>query len=485
MEVQGNVLEKLISSCSDATGLERAGGARIHGLEEYRREVPLVQDTGFQSIEGDELGQPFTARVTALNHAGVAITGEQMASIEPLYRLIELAKMSEGSASGAAAEWGVFGAAEWRRGQYRGAAGALGYSLRSWVSRAKHMAPNWVAGLEDWELRAYCGLRYALQEKPTSLVTGSLTSVLTLSRYFERWREELSGDLRDGTLVRGPAQHLNRRFRIQAGWTLKRELLADDEVFGDRVPLTDVWAPLGGGSQFVMEGCENLFGHPLSWFDRGLNLMGLPVTLPLHSSWRGGLLWPGGTVLEFLPVEGGEPLWLDQLTEGRVYRLVMGMLQDQLVRVDTGQLVGIAGRIGELPLCVSLGHAEHALSSAGHRLHPAHLAAALKEVPGLVVRGFVGTVFNGESRFHLGLEGLGAAGCAERLDEALRALHSGYDEMRSQGRTQLLDVSFLPGGTLERFEDYRLHTGGVFGELSECQIVDEYTMKRLCEGWAN
>jgi hypothetical protein len=482
-EVQNSVLDKLLNDRC-VSGSERADKRpRICGLEEYRRGISLVQHADFQRGKDLESGQGLPARIRGPCGEENGLTVSQMNSIEPVYRLMRLAKEAEETAGWGTGEWGVFGAARWRRGQYSGSAGALGYSLRPWSRRATHAAPTWVAGLEDWELRAYCSLRYALQGRTTSMVTGSLASVFTLARYFERWREALAGDLRDGTLVRGPAQRLGNRYGVQARWTLKKGDLADGEGFRERIPLSAIWAPLGGNAQAAMAQCEALLGRAVRWFDRGLNIFGLPLMLPLHSSWRGGLLWPGGTVLEFLPAEGGEPLWLDQLTEGRAYRVVMGMVSKELLRVDTGQLIGVAGFVGQLPLCVALGPADQSLSAGGHRLHPAHFAAALQEVPGLASKGFVGTGGEGEPRFRFGIEGVGLANCAGRLEAVLRAQHGGYDASRARGELRALEVDFLPRGTLGRFEDFRLQTGGVFGELSDGQIVDRATMGRLVEGW--
>jgi hypothetical protein len=188
-------------------------------------------------------------------------------------------------------------------------------------------------------------------------------------------------------------------------------------------------------------------------------------------------------VLEFIPAEGGEALWLDELEVGRVYRLVMSMVRGGLVRLDTGQLVGVAGAIERVPLLTHIGHVDQALPAYAERVHPSHIAAALARISIRGIRGFVAAAIGSGSRFHIGLEGLAPAAYEDRLDRALQEVHPGYRGLREQGRIGSLQVSYLPGGSLGRFEDHRLHTGGLFGELSERHIIDELTLGRLCEGW--
>jgi len=161
----------------------------------------------------------------------------------------------------------------------------------------------------------------------------------------------------------------------------------------------------------------------------------------------------------------------------------MGMVCGGLIRLDTGELVGVAGAVEGLPLLIHLGHADQVLPAYGERVHPAHVAAALTTLPIRGIRGFVAASVGPGRRFHVGSEGLGAATYEGRLERGLQDVHSGYRELRIQGRIGGLEISYLPGGTLGRFENHRLRIGGVWGELSERHIVDELTLARLCDGW--
>jgi hypothetical protein len=298
---------------------------------------------------------------------------------------------------------------------------------------------------------------------------------------FERWRESLVADLADGTLCRGPAAQLGARQRYRAAWSLGKRVVRDNEKIGTLLPLHSASCVKGGASSFTQSRVEQIWEREITWFGAGLAVQNVPVTLPLHSSWQGGLAYPFCAVLEFVPSGGGDPLWIDELEEGAAYRLLISSPIGPLVRHDSNVLVGVAGFVGRCPILINIGEVSSDIGSYGERIGPTHVAAALSSVGLQGVRGFVYSMV--EERLQIGLEGIGDARDLSRIDFALRQVHSGYDNLRSRGQLKALQLHYLPVGTLMRFNEEKYLTG-IFGEVPDEHMVDSQRFERLCAGWS-
>jgi hypothetical protein len=247
--------------------------------------------------------------------------------------------------------------------------------------------------------------------------------------------------------------------------------------------LDTVCCGAGGAASFYRQQVEEELGRPLRWFDAGLVIAGIPITVPLHSSWQGGVAWPCGAILEFEEMKGGELRTLDELDVGGVYRLYMTSSTAKWLRQETGRILGVAGSYGGTPLLVDLGEEVDSLHLASSVLNAAQLARVIQQTTNRGIEGFVASGDGFGTGFQLGLEGLGPVGLEGRIDKVMRQEHDGYASLcRAEGRS-CLEISHLPGGTLERFEDHHLKRDGIIGEWDQPHIVDGATFRRLVNGW--
>ena len=237
------------------------------------------------------------------------------------------------------------------------------------------------------------------------------------------------------------------------------------------------------GSRFDEKAAREQAGYPVRWFGVGLEVVGLPMTVPLHSTWRGGVVWPFSAFLEFQATHGGELLTLDEVQVGQAYKLYMTSRCGLWRRAFTGRIVGVAGFVSRMPILMDLGAAFDALVVWPTVLNRALLWRVISVVTNHSVCGFVAT--SGRSGFgiRVGVEGLGTSEMQSRLDLALRSRHDGYARLCRQMGQPCLELCMLPRGTFERFESAQLREGRVMGEWEQPTFVDATTFERFEAGW--
>ncbi len=340
-------------------------------------------------------------------------------------------------------------------------------------------APEACSAVEDFSLRTYALIRFALEEEVGHLSTPNPSTLLKVAELMAGRTEELLRDVRDGTCqglesYPEPARAaLTRRLtpRPERALELARRaasqgVLRPKEAWPG-LTLLSCWT--GGTLRLYLERLPESYGE-VSLRDLGLIASEGRMSLPLDSSGAGALDL-SSHVFEFVPeaeADKAEPetLWLTEVEEGRRYFLVLTN-RAGLYRYQIQDCVEVVGRFGETPLIVFLNKGRSISSVTGEKLTEHQVLGAAHEVfarsrPPLT-RFTVCPAWAEPPHYVLCIEEGEADGDeaawgerAEAFDRTLERLNVEYASKRASGRLGALEIRQLPAGTFAQLERQRI-----------------------------
>jgi len=193
--------------------------------------------------------------------------------------------------------------------------------------------------------------------------------------------------------------------------------------------------------------------------------------IPLHSTWRGGVAWVGGHLLE-LKSESGEICPIYEAEIGRIYRLVVSTTAG-LYRYDMNDLVSIEGYYDHAPILQFVGKGEDVSSVVGEKVTAAQISAVLSEVLPDSYAGDVCTSLEmGEiPRYRICVEGDVSELWAQSFDEVMKKMNVEYASKRESGRLGGPKVFAMPVGTLAGVRNEKTRKGAADGQVKDPMIV--------------
>lgn len=334
-------------------------------------------------------------------------------------------------------------------------------AAQPWYVKRRYAVPDWVVGIEDAEARVYALLRFALQARITSLTTANPSTVLLLQRKLHAWREELSGDLRDGTLCRGPLRgwRLPRRVR----WRLRRAPVPTDWHMARLWPLETLNCWKGGPARFFLDRLPQALSGHVTVREVGITATEGYFAVPMGDGDEGGVAWLGGHLLEFVGRDG-DPRWAWELEVGEAYRLVVST-SGGLYRYDLNDIVEVTGFVGRVPVLRFLRKGGNVLNVTGEKLTEDQVVRAGRLLG--PVAGFTAH-YRMDEVPSLVLAVEGQPDCsAEAFDQALGEANIEYRDKRASGRIGPLRFLALREGSYARYRAARVAQGA-----SDAQVKD-------------
>ncbi|MCB9760807.1 MAG: GH3 auxin-responsive promoter family protein [Alphaproteobacteria bacterium] len=348
------------------------------------------------------------------------------------------------------------------------------HEAQPWIVRIRYPVPAPIYRLHDAEQRLYGILRFALQARLSTITTANPSTLLLIARRLEQWREDLSADLVDGTLRRGPAEALDPRLRRRLRWRLRKRRPPTDWRPARIWDLATVNCWKGGPAAFFLRQLPEAMGGEVTVREVGVTASEGYFAIPMSDDDEGGVAWLGGHVLEFID-EAGAPRWAWELEEGAAYRLVV-TTSAGLYRYDLNDIVQVTGFTGRAPRLRFLRKGGNVLNVTGEKVTEDQVVAAMQHaLEGAPVRGFtVGYRLRDDEpvpALTLAVEGEAPAGLAERFDAALRQGNIEYDAKRDSDRLAPPVLLALPDGAYERFRARRVAEGAPDGQVKDLVVA--------------
>lgn len=348
-----------------------------------------------------------------------------------------------------------------------------------WWLRLRYPVPYRAFTLSPADLRLYTLLRFALQQPISSLTTANPSTLLLLCRRLQSaWREDLSADLRDGTLRHGPARDLDAASRRWLERRLRRHAPPTDWRPAQIWPLALLnWK--GGPAQYFVDRLPEAIGADLPVREVGVTASEGYFAIPLGDDWPGGVLWTEGHLLEFVPEDSPTPdadvRWSWELEVGGRYRLII-TTEAGLYRYDLQDIVEVVGFCQNTPVIRFVGKAGRYLNTIGEKVSEAQVSAALRDAArqtGLHPIGFTAQMRLGEvPHIELAIEAPSAPPAAlsalsMAFDEKLQAMNVEYSGKRASGRLGEVAPRAVSAGTYARYRARRVAEGAPEGQIKD------------------
>ncbi len=326
----------------------------------------------------------------------------------------------------------------------------------------------------DPDLRHYTHLRLALQRSVGLWVTANPSTLALYARKLDAYQNDLTCDLRDGTLRHGPASALDDTLREQIEKRLTRCSVPLSWKFAQAWPLSVVACWTGGPARWFTRQFGSLFGGNVPIRDVGITASEGYFALPLHSDWDGGVLWNHGELLEFQDADG-QCHWGWELNEGQEYTLVVSA-KNGLLRYQMNDTVKVTGRIANTPIIAFVGKSGRFLNAVGEKVTEEQLSLAMASL-NLELVGFSGRIQYREVPNVLVVvecaDLLSKEDCrvlATQLDGALQNMSVEYRSKRQSQRLGEMTIVPMKQQTYEQFRYWRVEQGASFAQVKDCII---------------
>lgn len=248
-----------------------------------------------------------------------------------------------------------------------------------------------IARIREPADRYYTLMRFALVRDVAFCITANPATLIRLAQVADAQADGLIRDIRDGTLDRERVGDTTLHAVLSAGLRPQPERAGALEALRDRVGALrprDYWdlsflaCWTGGSMGHYLQRVAEWYG-PLPIRDIGLLASEGRVSIPLEDNTPVGVLDPTAAVFEFIPAEqwdapAAETLAPEALEEGRAYCVVLTN-DAGLVRYRLGDVVRVAGRMGQAPLVEFLHRAGGVASVAGEKLTEHQVMQAVRE----------------------------------------------------------------------------------------------------------
>ena len=365
-----------------------------------------------------------------------------------------------------------------------GSVSGLTAAMHGWIIRRRYCLPPVTVKIKDSLARYYTALRLALPAPIAMAVAPNPSTLITLARLGDEYKETLLRDLADGTLssrfdiptsVREALQpRIRRRWRdfVRAMERIvEREGHLYPKHYWQRLTLLANWT--GGTVRAYLNDYPEYFG-PVPVRDIGLIASEGRMTVPIEDGTPAGVLDILHNFFEFIPeeeIDSPNPtvLLAHELEEGHNYYILI-TTSTGLYRYDIRDVVRCVGRYLNTPVLEFLHKGAHIANMTGEKLTEHQVVTAVDQaVARLNLRCRTYTLAPIWDRLpyyallieHRDLsDRQAAAKLAAEVDSALRHLNAEYDYKRQSLRLGPVRVRLVPNGTWQRLRDQKLAERG-------------------------
>lgn len=262
-----------------------------------------------------------------------------------------------------------------------------------YTMRYTHAVPPFVSEVKDTDLRIYLTLRLALNRQDTRmLTTANPSTLISVAKKLELWKEDLIRDLFDGTL-RNPGAYSKEIFRQSEPMIRQRNITLATRletmaaptltpaIAWPRLQLLGIWT--GGTLSSYLPEIRRLYGENIALRDHGLSASESRMTIPLEDHTASGALNIDGGFFEFIPVaeydrgnRQTKMAW--ELTTGTDYYIILST-NGGLIRYDIHDVVRCTGYLNKTPLLAFLNKGSQIGNLTGEKLSAWQASTAVRE----------------------------------------------------------------------------------------------------------
>ncbi|MGC6508673.1 MAG: GH3 auxin-responsive promoter family protein [Myxococcota bacterium] len=338
-------------------------------------------------------------------------------------------------------------------------------------AKGSYSLPDEIHAIKDPSAKVYATVRVAMQAPIGLIVTANPSMVLRYSRAILEWKEELSIDLRHGTLREGPASLIEEHLRRKIEQTLAPASVPLSWRLTDVWPLQVISCWKGGPATYFVDRLKNIIGPTVPIQEIGITASEGFFSLALGNDLPGDLFWAAGHVVEFMD-SNNQSHFCWSLNEGERYRLVIST-ENGLWRYDLQDTVEVTGFIGRLPLLRFVGKSGRFLNAVGEKISEAHISELMLRASQQFkwqVEGFTArTHWDEVPKVILAVEPKGnlPKDCAMVMDTLLQDINPEYKSKRTSERLLPLEIETLPEGTYRKYRKNQILSGAPDGQIKD------------------
>jgi hypothetical protein len=335
--------------------------------------------------------------------------------------------------------------------------------------RSRYVVPQPVVEIHDPVVRQYAMLRCALECDVRTITTANPSMVLLLMRRLQEWKDQLSEDLRDGTVRHAPGEGVPDQLRKRIESTLNASAVPERWTLDHLWNLSSINCWTGGPAKYFADRLrETLPLIPVR--EVGISASEGSFAFPLANDWPGSVLWLAGHLQEFIG-DDNRPRWAWELEVGEKVRLVVSTTAG-LWRYDMADEVEVVGRCRNTPVVRFVGKSGRYLNVLGERVTEGQVVEAMCALR-LELAGFtVGVEEGDEPRYVIAFEGkIHQPSLALDFDRALSLINVEYAGKRKSGRLGCPSVLRLSEGAYGRLHQERVRNGAPGGQLKDPVIA--------------
>ena len=377
-----------------------------------------------------------------------------------------------------------------------GSASGLSLTTAPWLLKRRHVIPDAVLDIKDYEAKYYITMRMALERRLSFLVTPNPGTLIRLAETADMRKEEIIRDIRDGTLsgsldlVAGTREQVKGHLRPNP-----RRAKELDRLAGKHASLRprDYWPELqvigcwkGGTLGLQLTKLEQWFSPSTPIRDPGYLASEAHCSLPINDRGADGLLALQNNFYEFIPVEERDKtdprvLTCDELRPGESYYILL-TTAGGLYRYDINDVVRVTGHYRNTPIIEFLRKGRDMANLSGEKVHVSQLIQAVQlaqNEAGVDLRHFRVVPDAVRCRYEFMVELEHACPSSERLsiflarlDAVLAQANVEYSQKRRSSRLGGPCLHVMKHGWFERTLQRKIQSGARDAQLKPSLLSD-------------
>jgi hypothetical protein len=232
-----------------------------------------------------------------------------------------------------------------------------------YTMRFTNSVPPYISDVEDTERRLYLALRLALTRQDTMmLTTANPSTLISVAKRLELYRDDLIRDISDGTLLNQNAYNATILKQASSAISKRHKNLAKrlerdskdnltPKIAWPSLQLLGVWT--GGTLVSYLPEISRLYGDSIKLRDHGLSASEARMTIPFNDQDSSGVLNLDGAYYEFIPVgeyeqKNRRTLQAWDLRIGEDYYIIISTCGG-MIRYDISDVVRCTGFLNQTP----------------------------------------------------------------------------------------------------------------------------------------
>ena len=408
-ETQLKRLKQLIAQRRETAFGQDHGFDRIQSAEDYRKQVPMRDYEGFRPyidrvLAGEKAiltrEDPFMFTTTSGTTDQPKLVPVTQSWAEELRQLVRVwlyrtmldhpGLMRDGLVS--LVSPAVEGYTD--LGVPIGSVSGMTYQKVPWYIQSTYVIPYGVMTIEDYDLRYYLTIRYALARRASLCIAPNPSTFLRLAEQGDRESERIIRSVRDGNLGVTDSEQLSPHDRevcealsqrLKPNPKQARLMDAAREREGALRP-KDLWPNFRLVGCWLGGSCGVQATRLIEWYgdvafrDPGFRATEATMSVPVKDGTAEGVLALGANFYEFIPVdeiEKADPtvLLADELEVGGQYYILL-TTRGGLYRYDINDVIEVTGTYQNSPLIAFLRKGRDMVNITGEKLHVHQIVTA-------------------------------------------------------------------------------------------------------------